>query len=98
MIRRIGDVWVMFYFGHQWLGNIGAFNTFACSGDLLHWTKWNGDPLISPSEPYDALYAHKPWVLKHDGVVYHWYCAVSRQGGREVRGIALATSENALQS
>ena len=93
MIRRIGDVWVMFYFGHQWKGNIGAFDTFACSRDLRHWTKWEGEPLVQPSEPWDALYAHKPWVLKHDGVVYHWYCAVSRQGGREVRGIALATSK-----
>ena len=93
MIRRIGDVWVMFYFGHQWKGNTGAFDTFACSRDLLHWTKWEGDPLVQPSEPYDACYAHKPWVLKHDGTVYHWYCAVSRDAdGREIRGIALATS------
>ena len=92
MIRRIGDVWVMFYFGHQWKGKIGAFDTFACSRDLRHWTKWGGEPLVQPSETWDSLYAHKPWVLKHEGVVYHWYCAVSRKGGREVRGIALATS------
>ena len=93
MIRRIGDVWVMFYFGHQWKGDIGAFDTFACSPDLLHWTKWEGKPLVRPSEPYDALHAHKPWVLKHDGMVYHWYCAVSRnKAGREIRGIALAVS------
>ena len=93
MIRRIGDVWVMFYFGHQWKGDIGAFDTFACSRDLRHWTKWEGEPLVQPSEPYDACYAHKPWVLKHDDTVYHWYCAVSRDAdGREIRGIALATS------
>ncbi len=44
--------------------------------------------LIEPSEPYDATYAHKPWVIKHNGVVYHFYCAVGNKG----RGIALATS------
>ena len=91
MIRRIGDLWVMFYFGYQWRPG-GEFDTFACSRDLRHWTKWTGEPLVRPSEAYDNVHAHKPWVLKHDGVVYHWYCAVSRRDGREVRGIALATS------
>ena len=93
MIRRIGDLWVMFYFGYQWQPG-GAFDTFACSRDLRHWTKWTGEPLVRPSEAYDNIHAHKPWVLKHDGVVYHWYCAVSRRDGREVRGIALATSRH----
>jgi hypothetical protein len=33
-------------------------------------------------------------VIKHDGVVYHYYCAVGRgEDGKEVRGIALATSK-----
>ena len=94
MIRRIGDLWVMFYFGCQWKSGVnGAFDTFACSYDLKSWTKWDGEPLVKPSEPYDAKHAHKPWVLKHDGVVYHFYCAVGNVDGREVRGIALATSE-----
>jgi len=34
------------------------------------------------------VYAHKPWLLKHHGVVYHFYCAVGNQG----RAIAMATS------
>jgi predicted GH43/DUF377 family glycosyl hydrolase len=72
----------------------GAFDTFACSHDLKHWTKWEGEPLIRPSEPFDCIHAHKPWVIKHDGVVYHYYCAVGRgEDGKEVRGIALATSK-----
>ena len=53
------------------------------------WTKWEGKPLVEPSESYDKTHAHKPWVLKHDGVVYHFYCAVGDKG----RGIALATSK-----
>lgn len=84
---RIGDLWVMFYFGHVWKPK--AFDTFACSRDLVNWTKWEGPHLVEPSEPYDDVFAHKPWVLKWQGVVYHFYCAVSKQG---VRSVALATS------
>lgn len=87
-IIRMNDLWVMVYFGAGW--KPGAFDTFACSHDLVHWTKWTGDNLIEPSEPWDKTFAHKPWMLKHDGVVYHFYCAV---GGKE-RTIALATSKD----
>ena len=51
---------------------------------------------MKTSEEYDSVHAHKPWVLKHDGVVYHWYCAVGKINGLEVRGIALATSREPL--
>ncbi len=83
---RMKDLWVMFYFGAFW--KPGAFDTFAASRDLLHWTKWTGPDLISPSEPWDREFAHKPYLIKHDGVVYHFYCAVGNEG----RVIALATS------
>jgi predicted GH43/DUF377 family glycosyl hydrolase len=86
-IVKIGDVWVMFYFGAFW--RPGAFDTFACSYDLVNWTQWRGPDLIASSEPWDKTFAHKPWVLKVDGVVYHYYCAVGEEG----RVIALATSE-----
>jgi len=89
-VVRMGDLWVMFYFGAFW--KPGAFDTFAASRDLMHWTKWEGEDLLKPSEPYDALYAHKPWIIKHDGVVYHFYCAVDEND--EHRTIALATSKN----
>jgi predicted GH43/DUF377 family glycosyl hydrolase len=88
-IAKIGDVWVMFYFGFRWKAGTSAFDTFACSRDLAHWTKWDGEPLIKPGEPFDKTFAHKPWLLKHDGVVYHFYCAVGDQG----RVIAVATSK-----
>ena len=87
-LAKIGDVWVMFYFGAFW--KPGAFDTFAASHDLVHWTKWDGPHLVEPSEPYDKQFAHKPWLLKHEGVVYHFYCAVGDQG----RVIALATSKD----
>jgi hypothetical protein len=85
-VVRIGDVWVMFYFGAFWKPN--AFDTFACSYDLVNWKKWEGPHLVEPSVPWDEQFAHKPWVIYHNGVVYHFYCAVGNQG----RVIGLATS------
>jgi len=87
-IVRLGDLWVMFYFGAFW--KPGAFDTFAASRDLVHWTRWQGPDLAAPSEKWDARYAHKPWLLKHEGIVYHFYCAVDAQ---DHRTIALATSQ-----
>lgn len=90
VIQKIGDVWVMFYFGAFWEGRKNeTFNRFACSYDLVNWTDWNGDDLIKSSEPYDIKYAHKSFVVKWKGVVYHFYCAVD---AKDHRGIAVATS------
>jgi predicted GH43/DUF377 family glycosyl hydrolase len=89
-VVRMGDLWVMFYFGAFW--KAGAFDTFAASRDLAHWTKWTGEDLVKRSEPYDTPFAHKPWVIKHEGVVYHFYCAVG--GKTQHRTIALATSRD----
>lgn len=91
VIQQIDDIYVLFYFGAFWQDRKGAFNRFAASRDLVHWTDWEGANLIEPSEPFDALYAHKSFVLKHEGVVYHFYCAVNKN---EQRGIAVATSKD----
>lgn len=90
-IQRIDDVWVMFYFGAFWPDAMAdkAFNSFACSYDLINWTDWTGPYLIEPSEGYDSLYAHKSYVINWNGVVYHFYCAVN---DKQQRGIAVATS------
>lgn len=85
-VVRLGEVWVMFYFGAFWKPK--AFDTFAVSRDLVTWTRWTGPHLVEPSEPWDETFAHKPWVVFHGGVVYHFYCAVGVRG----RCIALATS------
>lgn len=90
VLQKINDVWVMFYFGAFWTGREKeTFNRFACSYDLVNWTDWKGDDLIKPSEDYDAKYAHKSYVVKWKGVVYHFYCAVDK---KDHRGIAVATS------
>ena len=90
-LQRMGKLWVMFYFGFSWNEETAgkAWDSFACSYDLVHWTDWTGAPLIEPSEPFDSRYAHKPCMVKWKGVVYHFYCAVDDQDNR---GIALATS------
>ncbi|WP_461451546.1 glycoside hydrolase family protein [Mucilaginibacter sp.] len=91
-IQKIGDVYVMFYFGAFWkTGPGGVFNRFACSYDLVHWTDWNGAKLIQASEPFDNEFAHKSYVVKWKGVVYHFYCAVNKS---QQRGIAVATSKD----
>lgn len=89
VVQKMDSLWVMFYFGAFWEDRKGAFNRFACSYDLVNWTDWNGDNLIESSEPYDELYAHKSYVVKWNGVVYHFYCAVDK---KDHRGIAVATS------
>lgn len=90
-IQKMGDVYVMFYFSaFEPSRNYKAFNTFAASYDLVNWTDWKGADLIIPSKSYDELFAHKSYVVKHDGVVYHFYCAVNNA---EQRGIAVATSK-----
>lgn len=97
VIQKMDDVWVMFYFGAFWTErkDHDAFNRFACSYDLVNWTDWEGVDLIAPSEPYDNWFAHKSCVVKHDGVVYHFYCAVNK--GYD-RGIAVATSRDLGES
>lgn len=89
VVQKMDDLWVMFYFGAFWEGRKDAFNRFACSYDMVNWTDWNGEDLIKSSEPYDSKFAHKSYVVKHKGVVYHFYCAVD---AKDHRGIAVATS------
>ncbi|MEP0366421.1 MAG: glycosylase [Cyclobacteriaceae bacterium] len=93
VIQKIDDVWVMFYFGAFWPDrkDHDAFNRFACSYDLVNWTEWKGEDLIAPSEHYDNWFAHKSYVIKWEGVVYHFYCSVNRD---QERGIAVATSKD----
>ena len=89
-IAKMGKHYVMFYFkAYDPSRKYNAFNTFAVSRDLIHWQRWEGEDLIWPTKPYDEMFAHKSYVVKHDGIVYHFYCAVNND---QQRGIAVATS------
>ena len=89
--------WVMFYYG---LGNLSACDGVAVSQDLYHWTKFPA-PILTIGGPHtiDSKYAHKPFVIWHDGALYHYYCACrpSQEGdpasnGGEFRCISVARS------
>lgn len=89
-IVKFPHYYVMFYFSaYNPEKKYNAYNTFAVSRDLVNWQDWEGADLVYPSKPYDDMFAHKSYVLKHQGVVYHFYCAVNHAGQR---GIAVATS------
>ena len=79
-ILKLDDLYVMLFF--RFNAGAGAFDTFACSYDLQSWTIWDGEPLIAPSEEWDNVHAHKPWFIRHEGVNYHFYCAVNDKGER----------------
>ena len=67
------EQWVMFYYG---LGNLSACDGLAVSRDLFHWEKFPAPILTIGSEgTIDSKYAHKPSVICHNGVLYHFYCA-----------------------
>ena len=55
----------------------------------MHWTIWNGEPLIHSEYDWEDVHAHKTWFLRHNEVNYHFYCAVN---SKNERFIALATS------
>ena len=86
-ILKLGDLYIMIYF---MLEAGKAFNTFACSYDLIHWKKWNGKKLIESEYDWENVYAHKNYVVVKDEIVYHFYCAVN---DKNERFIALATSK-----
>lgn len=87
-IIRKGNLYIMVYF----VLNYGekAYSTFACSYDLVHWTQWDGDPLIRPEYDWENEHAHKSWIVRHNGITYNYYCAVN---SNNERFIALAVSK-----
>ena len=88
-IIKIDDIYVMLFFRLE--AEKPAYNTFACSRNLVDWTIWDGEPLIKSEYPWENVHAHKSWFLRHNGCNYHYYCAVNFQ---KERFIALAVSEN----
>lgn len=84
----MGNLYVMVYFSMNY--DEKAYSTFACSYDLVNWTKWQGTPLIESEYDWENCHAHKSWVICHNGVTYNYYCAVN---SNNERFIALATSK-----
>ena len=74
-VVKIGDYWVMFYFTSK-PGQSGVIDSFAVSKDMTHWQK-SFKSLTELNDSWCCWHAHKPCVVKHNGVVYHYYCAVT---------------------
>lgn len=76
-VVRDGNRWLMFYYGFD---RRHAQNGIAVSNDLLHWEKYP-EPILrsgAAQEDLDFFHAHKPSVLRVNGTMYHFYCAVRR--------------------
>jgi hypothetical protein len=97
MFDSVKRQYVMFYFG---LDNLSACDGVAVSSDLIHWAKFPAPILtIGGKGTIDEKYAHKPYVIFHEGVLYHFCCACRyyqdgdiTQFGDEFRCISVATS------
>lgn len=87
-VLRYRGGWAYFYFG---LDAKGAARDLLAVGRDLFSAEKSGAPLIDVGGPgaIDERYAHKPSVIWRKGVLYHFYCAVSKAN---VRGISVATS------
>ena len=90
-VLQDGHEWIFYYYG---LDAKGVARDLAATGrDLLHAEKCTGILVdVGNKGSVDSTYAHKPSVIQHQGDLYHFYCAVSMDSGREVRGISVARS------
>jgi predicted GH43/DUF377 family glycosyl hydrolase len=87
-VLRYRDRWAVFYYSLDRKGV--ARDLLAISPDLRTFRKCDGVLIdVGPPGSVDSQYAHKPSVIWHDGVLFHFYCAVSKEHGR---GISFAAS------
>ncbi|PTX97877.1 hypothetical protein DB354_06250 [Opitutus sp. ER46] len=93
-LLQMGDLYVLLYFrGVPAQEEVGDHETFACSYDLVHWTPWTGTGLTRVREPWEGRSAaHKPWVFRWQGVVYHFFNYTHVIDKKPYGGIGLATS------
>ena len=90
-VLQDGDKWAFYYFGLDAKGV--ARDLLATGRDLFHPEKCK-QVIVDVGAPgsVDSRYAHKPSLIQHEGDLYHFYCAVSSQNGKSVRGISVARS------
>jgi predicted GH43/DUF377 family glycosyl hydrolase len=91
-VVRHKDLWGMYYFGFDWKGK--ARELLALGRDPYHFEKVN-EIILDTGAPgtVDETFAHKPCVIYHEGLLYHFYCAVSGKWPHEVRGVSVARSK-----
>ena len=71
----------MFFYGFD---GRHAVDGIAESDDLIHWEK-HPDPLLvyGGKGSIDEIHAHKPGILYHNNMLYHFYCACRRTATQE---------------
>lgn len=99
-VLQDGDQWVMYFFGYNYKK---AQEGIALSKDLLNWEKYP-EPIIKVGNEVeiDSIFAHKPSVITHNNVLYHFYCSsrAYQKGdptinwGTEYRTITVAASKD----
>jgi predicted GH43/DUF377 family glycosyl hydrolase len=89
-----GRDFAMFYFGLDYQRPGRACELLALGTNPYSFVKVP-EVLIDRGAPgtIDETYAHKPSVITHEGILYHFYCAVSGKYPNDVRGIAVARSK-----
>jgi predicted GH43/DUF377 family glycosyl hydrolase len=93
-VVKNGREFAMYYFGFGYQRPGRACEMLAVGTDPFHFRKVP-EVLIDTgvSGSIDETFAHKPSVIYHDGMLYHFYCAVSGMWPNEVRGVAVARSK-----
>ncbi|MBW4331787.1 hypothetical protein KY084_13010 [Stakelama sp. CBK3Z-3] len=84
--------WSLFYFGRAKDGKCREY--LSLGNAPYHFDKVPG-PLIDIGAPgsIDEHFAHKPSLVHHDGVLYHFYTGVSGKYPNDLRGITVARSK-----
>lgn len=93
-VVKNGRDFAMFYFGFGYQRPGRACELLALGSDPVTFVKVP-EVLIDVGTPgsIDETFAHKPSVITHEGILYHFYCAVSGKWPNEIRGIAVARSK-----
>lgn len=87
--------WHMLYTANQNRGLYQVIN-LALSDDLIHWTKYENNPVIKPDPRWYEAHQHEayridwrdPHVVEHNGVLHGFLCARENQGPLNMRGCA----------
>lgn len=85
-IFKLNGLYYMFYFDTSHGDEIVDRYAWTTAAEFPRGWRYGG-PVIKNDKPFNKTYAHKPFVLIKDNILYHYYTAVGDQG----RCIALQT-------
>ncbi len=92
-VLQYRNKWAFLYFGLS-SADGKARELLAISNDLTSPQKTDGILIdAGPTGSIDDDYAHKPSVISHNGMLYHFYCAVGGKWPNDIRGISVARSK-----